>query len=98
MIHRALADAVAWKYIGDNPASHVKPQKKPWSRRPLWNSEQVQIFLRSIGDARFATLFLLALTTGVRPGQICGLKWPDVDLDNQLITVHDNRVVVLGER
>lgn len=27
-------------------------------------------------------------------GQICGLKWSDVDLNNQLITVHDNRVVV----
>lgn len=96
MIHRALADAVAWKYIRDNPASRVKPPKKPRSRRPVWNSAQAQTFLRSIADDRFAALFLLEVTTGVRRGQICGLKWPDVNLDNQQITVHDNRVVVAG--
>ncbi|WP_319449763.1 MULTISPECIES: tyrosine-type recombinase/integrase [unclassified Mycobacterium] len=96
MIHRALADAVAWKYIGDNPASNVKPPKKSRSRRPVWNSQQIQAFLKSIQGDRFATLFLLELTTGVRRGQICGLKWSDVDLNAALITVHDNRVVVAG--
>ena len=96
MIHRALADAVAWKYIGHNPASNVKPPKKTRSRRPVWNAQQIQNFLRFIQQDRFAALFLLELTTGVRRGQICGLKWADVDLDAALITVHDNRVVVSG--
>ncbi|WP_238997594.1 tyrosine-type recombinase/integrase, partial [Mycolicibacterium sp. CBMA 361] len=96
MIHRALADAVAWKYISDNPASNIKPPKKPRSRRPVWNAQQIQTFLKSIQDDRFAALFLLELTTGVRRGQICGLKWADVDLNAALITVHDNRVVVAG--
>ncbi|MCV7193151.1 tyrosine-type recombinase/integrase [Mycolicibacterium brumae] len=96
MIHRALADALAWKYIADNPASHIKPPKKPRSRRPVWNAQQIQTFLKSIQTDRFVALFLLELTTGVRRGQICGLKWSDVDLDAALITVHDNRVVVAG--
>lgn len=43
MIHRALADAVAWKYISDNPASNVKPPKKPRSRRPVWNAQQLKL-------------------------------------------------------
>lgn len=96
MVHRALADAVAWKYISDNPASNVKSPKRPRSRRPVWNAQQIQTFLKSIQEDRFAALFLLELTTGVRRGQICGLKWSDVDLDAALITVHDNRVVVAG--
>jgi integrase len=41
-------------------------------------------------------LFLLELTTGIRRGQVCGLKWTSVDLDAGEITVHDNRVVVGG--
>jgi integrase len=36
---------------------------------------------------RFAALFLLELTTGIRPGQICGLRWSAIDLDASEITV-----------
>jgi len=50
----------------------------------------------SIQHDRYSALFLLELTTGIRRGQICGLKWSAVDLDNGEITVHDNRVVVNG--
>jgi integrase len=39
----------------------------------------------------------LELTTGIRRGQVCGLKWDAVDLDTGDITVHNNRVVVGGE-
>jgi integrase len=37
---------------------------------------------------RFAALFLLELTTGIRRGQICGLRWSAVDLDVGEIAVH----------
>ncbi|OBJ84073.1 integrase [Mycobacterium sp. 1245852.3] len=96
LLHRALADAVAWKYINDNPASNVKPPKRPRTRRMVWNPEQIQAFLMSIQHDRFAALFLLELTTGIRRGQICGLKWSAVDLNAGEVAVHDNRVVVKG--
>lgn len=95
-VHRALVDAVAWKYITDNPASNVKPPRRPRTRRTVWKPEEIRTFLASIRDDRFAALFLLELTTGIRRGQVCGLKWSDVDLDAGQITVHDNRVVVGG--
>jgi integrase len=96
LIHRALADAVAWKYIGNNPASNIKPPKRPRTRRDVWTPDQIQIFLKSVHEDRFAALFLLELTTGIRRGQLCGLKWPAVALEAGDITVHDNRVVVGG--
>ncbi len=34
-IHRALVDAVAWRYLFDNPASHVKPPRQPRTRRQV---------------------------------------------------------------
>jgi len=96
LIHRALVDAVAWKYIADNPACNVKPPKRPRTRREVWNPDQIRAFLTSVRHDRFAALFLLELTTGIRRGQVCGLKWTSVDLDAGEITVHDNRVVVGG--
>lgn len=96
-LHRALADAVAWKYISENPASNVKPPRNPRTRRHVWKPEEIRTFLASAREDRFAALFLLELTTGIRRGQICGLKWSAVDLDAGKVTVHDNRVVVGGQ-
>jgi integrase len=96
MIHRALVDALAWKYIAYNPASNIKPPKQPRKRRSVWKPNQIKEFLLSVQRDRFAALFLLELTTGIRRGQICGLKWSAVDLDGGEITIHDNRVVVGG--
>jgi hypothetical protein len=96
MIHRALVDAVAWKYIAYNPASSIKPPKRPRKRRTVWNPDQIQTFLTAVQRDRFAALFLLELTTGIRRGQICGLRWSAIDLDAGEITIHDNRVVVGG--
>ena len=95
-IHRALVDAVNWKYIADNPASRVKPPRPPRTRRKVWKTDEIQKFLSSVRADRFAALFLLELTTGVRRGQLCGMKWSAVDLDASKITLHDNRVVVGG--
>lgn len=96
-LHRALVDAVAWKFLTDNPASNVKPPRRPRTRRQVWKPEEIRTFLASVRHDRFAALFLLELTTGIRRGQVCGLKWDAVDLDIGEITVHNNRVVVGGE-
>ncbi|WP_142392599.1 tyrosine-type recombinase/integrase [Mycobacterium sp. 3519A] len=96
-LHRALADAVAWKQLTDNPASSVKPPRLPRTRRTVWTAKEIQKFLASVRRDRFAALFVLELTTGIRRGQVCGLKWSDVDLDAGTVTVHDNRVVVGGQ-
>jgi integrase len=96
MIHRALVDAVAWKYINANPASTIRPPKLARARHKVWPPDQIRTFLKSVQQDRFAPLFLLELTTGIRRGQLCGLKWSDVDLERRQITVHDNRVVVAG--
>jgi len=71
-LHRALVDAVAWKYLSDNPASNVKPPRRPRTRREVWKPEEIQTFLGSVRHDRFAALFLLELTTGIRRGRSAG--------------------------
>ena len=58
LIHRALVDAVAWKYIGNNPASSIKPPRRPRTHRDVWAPDQIEIFLKSVQEDRFAALFL----------------------------------------
>ena len=95
-LHRALVDAVAWKYLNENPASNVKPPRRPRTRRQVWKPEEIRTFLTYVRSDRFAALFLLELTTGIRRGQVCGLHWDAIDLDAGEITVHNNRVVAGG--
>jgi integrase len=87
MVHRALVDAVAWKYIAENPASRVKPPKRGSARCQVWSVDEIQTFLTHVRRDRFAALFLLELTTGIRRGQVCGLRWDSVDLETGEITV-----------
>jgi Phage integrase family len=62
----------------------------------VWNSDQIQTVLTAVQRDRVAAVFLLELITGIRRGQICGLRWSAIDLDAGEITIHDNRVVVGG--
>ncbi len=77
--------------MADNPATNVKPPRLPRTRRTVWSPEEIQKFLAAVRNYRFAALFLLELTTGICRGQVCGLKWSDVDLDASEVTVHDSR-------
>ncbi|MCU1644955.1 MAG: Tyrosine recombinase XerC-like [Nocardia sp.] len=95
-IHRALVDAVAWKYLTDNPADDAKPPRAARSRRPVWTPEQATQFMDSISFDRFYALFRLELTTGLRRAEICGIRWPSLDLDTGTLSVHEGRVVVAG--
>lgn len=54
MIHRALVDALAWKYMRDNTASHVKPPKRLRTRRQVWSTDDIQKFLSTVQSDRFA--------------------------------------------
>jgi integrase len=53
----------------------------------IWPREQVQTFLTATEKDRLGPLYLLALTTGMRRGELAGLRWVDVDLDKGKLTV-----------
>jgi len=96
MIRKALADAVDWGFLASNPAEHARPPRIP--RRPpaVWLPRDVARFLTLAKDDRFFALYLLAATTGMRRGELCGLRWPAVDLDRGSLSVTTTRVVVHG--
>jgi integrase len=62
------------------------PKKKSREIRPL-DQDEAKLFLECTGGDRLAAFFELALSTGMRPGELCGLKWEDVDLEQGTISV-----------
>jgi len=86
-LHRALADAARWGLLTHNPAALVRPPK-PAGRPPgVWTAEQTAAFLGGVAGDRLAVLYRLAATTGMRLGEVCGLRWSDVDLAGGYLTV-----------
>lgn len=96
MIHRALVDAVAWQYLVDNPAEKAKPPRLGRRVQSVWTPQQSTRFLDSIRFDRFYALFLLEITTGLRRAEICGIRWPALNLDTGVLSVHRGRVIVAG--
>jgi len=52
-----------------------------------WNAGQVRAFLAATADDRYASLWHLLVMTGMRRGEVCGLRWDDVDLEAGRLSV-----------
>jgi integrase len=102
-VHRALATlrmilsaAVRDEIIGANPALMVDRPAVPDHPVTAWEPEHIAEFLERCGHHRLGPLYELAIYTGLRRGEICGLHWDDVDLAGRTIVVRHNRVSVDG--
>lgn len=88
-LRTAMKQAVGWRLIASNPVEGVLPPKYKRKRRAVWTPEQVEKFLGVAAKHRLEALFVLALTTAMREGEILGLQWSEVNLkDRRLEVVH----------
>jgi integrase len=87
VIHRALRDAVRWEKIMRNVADLADPPRLTTPEMKTWTGEQVRTFLDSVSDDRLQAAWLLMCTTGVRKGELLGLRWKDVDLEGARLAV-----------
>lgn len=83
-----------WGWITQNPFSRIKKLKEPRGRvRFLSDAERVEL-LEACKESRspyLYTVVVLALSTGMRLGEIMGLTWPDIDLKVGRITLTDTK-------
>ena len=83
ILRRSLSHAVKWQMIPRNPADAVESPKAEQKEMKYWNREQVQTFLESIAGHRMYALYYLALSTGLRQGELLGLRWEEVSLEGK---------------
>jgi integrase len=80
-LSKALKQAVMDGLIPRNAAAPVKPpQARREEIRPL-NRDQVCDLFEAVRDDRLEAMYIVAVTTGLRRGELQGLKWEDLDLE-----------------
>lgn len=94
VLHKALGQAVKWGLVPRNVTEAVeRPKAQTKEFRPLTKEEADGLLKAAEGDRLYA-LYVLALTAGLRFGELLGLRWEDIDLDKGILTVkHQVRMV-----
>jgi integrase len=100
VLHRALADAERLRLAMRNVAHLARPPAVPHVERATWTADELAAFLEHVsGDRLFAAYVLLA-TTGMRRGEVFGLRWRDVELSarrasvTQTVTTVNDKLVL----
>ncbi len=87
ILHKALAQAVKWHMVPRNVTEATDPPKPALKEmRPL-STEEVHKLLDAVRGDRFEALYVLAITTGMRRGELLALRWQDVDLENTTLSI-----------
>jgi len=82
LLHRAMSDALRWDLVVRNVTEAVSPPRRSTPEAKTWDAHQVASVLASAASDDLECLWRLALITGMRRGEILGLRWGDVDYDN----------------
>jgi integrase len=91
ILRRALADAVRWSLIVTNPAAATQAPKGEPKELTVWSAADARLFLDALADDRLIGLWSRALHTGLRRGELAGLRWTDIDLEAGTLTVAQQR-------
>lgn len=91
---KSLKDAVRMEMIPRNPADAVDPPKLVQDEIHPLSADQVQALLAATKGERLRAFYIVAVHTGMRPGELLALRWQDVDLDRK--TARINRALSDG--
>ncbi len=104
MLHETLDIAVKQRLIVNNPTNGTKLPKNNYAPKQILNDEQLDKFIEVIKiDKRWCDFFYTEITTGLRKGEICGLKWEDFDENRGTLKIQRsigktiNGVMLIGE-
>ena len=87
VLHRCLRDAVKKGFLVRNPVDQTDAPPKAETTAKTWTATELRRFLEYVKDDRFYALYLLAATTGMRRGELVGLRWFNLDLEAGRLSV-----------
>ena len=86
-IHKALHDAQAMSLVQRNVATLATAPRPRRREMQTFTPEQVRRFLEITQGDRLEALYVLAVTCGMRLGELLALRWSDLDLENGYVMV-----------
>jgi integrase len=96
ILHQALDYARRMRLISRNPCVDVERPEIKAKQEPQWTAEQARRFVAILDGEHYRVLYHVVLSTGLRRGEVLGLRWQDVDLDAGVLNVRQAIVDVNG--
>ncbi len=87
MLHSALRQPVRWRWLAGNVTDLADPPRAARYQGHALSPSDARQFFAAVRGHRLEAVFVLALTTGMRQGELLALRWEDVDLTAGLVTV-----------
>ena len=91
LLTNTLNAAEQQEYITKNPMRAVSPPKKRQREAKFYTPEQLGTLLDKAVGTRIELPVYICAYLGLRRGELCGLRWSDVDLEHQTITIENTR-------
>jgi len=90
VLRSALHQAVKWLLLPRNPADAVDPPRPQNREMKALDEEATATLLRAAASTRLSLPVMLAVTTGLRRGEILGLRWEDIDFQSATLAVRQS--------
>ena len=93
LLQQCLDQAMRDGLISDNPARAFHYSKPKKVNADVLTPLEMEDYLDAAEQLGYLPMFMLALTTGIRQGELIALKWSDLDIESRTLTVAENRAV-----
>lgn len=95
ILHRAMRDAMRWQLVTRNVTEAADPPKESAHLRPeiqTWSADTLREFLCGTRGDRRHTAWLLLASTGMRRGEVLGLRWADIDFGGGQLAIRQTLI------
>jgi len=93
----ACKTAVRFGWLANNPCDRVEAPRYQPKRKEMWSVEQLRIFLSGARNHKLFPLWLAAICTGARLGELLALTWADIAADLGAIRINKSAQRIGGE-
>ena len=100
VVKAVLNEAYRLKEINENPCHFVKTPasaKEGNACFEVYNKEEVKDIISKLNGTHIEIPILIMLSTGLRIGEVCGLRWQDIDFKNNTISVNQTLIYIGGK-
>lgn len=97
VLHRAMGRAVKLGLVRVNPCHAVERPRVPKHEITAVDPDQIAKLLRAAEGDRLEALYILAISSGMRQGELLGLKWEDIDFENGILSVRRTILELKGK-
>ncbi len=87
VLKAAFKDAIRWRRLTRNPCDVADAPTAQHEERPILNADQCKQLLKAAQGTDIECFLIMALTTGMRRGEMLALRWADIDMEQKFLSI-----------